>query len=68
MFPLRLIRKDILRMSQRHLATLLGVTSATIGNWERGRSVPSLTHLVAIRRAVLDRGAIWQDWWIWGGN
>jgi hypothetical protein len=39
-------------ISQRELSRRLNVTQPLISAWEQGKSVPSLTHIVAIESAL----------------
>lgn len=38
------------RLEQEELAKLVGVSRATVSNWERDVHVPSVTHYIAIAR------------------
>lgn len=44
-----------LGLSQRAMAQDLGVTHATIGQWERGESLPELERLIEVVRLLATR-------------
>lgn len=58
------IRKNILGVNQAALATIAGVTQATVSRWESGELSPDLSQLSSIRREVLSRGLTWSDAWL----
>lgn len=43
--------REILGIKQNRIAQLLEITPATVSNWEKGSSEPSLTNLVNISNA-----------------
>lgn len=65
--PVELAFKDSLRerlpavreqlgLNQQQLAKLLDVPPSTVNRWEKGRSLPSFKHLLAIYRHAADKG------------
>lgn len=49
---IRRCRKEVLHVSQRELATRLGVTAVAVGKWERGICLPSLDQAVGLSKAL----------------
>lgn len=65
MGPIRHIRKEILKVSQAELATLTGVTQATVSRWESGELEPDRKDMKVIRDTAIERGAQWDDNLFW---
>ena len=60
MNALRRIRLTIFKVTQSEMASIAGVTQATISRWENGVP-PSLEDMRAIRGAASDRHLDWDD-------
>ena len=50
MTQIKIIRREILRLSQEELARLCGVGQSTVARWEAGESEPLVSHAVIIAR------------------
>jgi len=46
------VRRVILRLSQRELADAVGVSTNTIGSWERGDTSPRIHRLPILAKAL----------------
>ena len=57
---IRSIRLNLFKVTQSEMATIVGVTQATVSRWENGVA-PSLDDLAAIRSAALARCLDWDD-------
>lgn len=57
------IRKNVIEASQTAFAAIAGTNQATVSRWERGELFPNLEQMRAIRSAVLESGADWDDRW-----
>ena len=63
MTPLVHIRKQVLKLSQRALADLVGTSQATVSRWERGELSPSLEEMARIRQEAKRLNLEWDDAW-----
>jgi transcriptional regulator with XRE-family HTH domain len=63
MNPMIHIRKTVLKMSQRELAAISGVTQTTVSRWEAGSLEPSREEMVKIRDEARRRRVKWSDRW-----
>ena len=61
MTAIRHIRKNVLKVSQATLASIVGTTQATVSRWEAGELSPNLTELEAIRAEAKRREIDWND-------
>jgi DNA-binding transcriptional regulator YiaG len=61
--PLKVIRKNILDLSQVEMAALTGTTQATVSRWENGELEPDRGQLAMIRAEAAARGVPWNDTW-----
>lgn len=59
--PLKHIRKQVLKVTQRRLAEIAGVSQATVSRWEDGELSPDLTEMAAIRSEAINLGRDWDD-------
>lgn len=63
MQPISHIRKSVFRCSQAELASLAGVSQATVSRWESGELNPNLDEMARIRAAALSASKDWDDRW-----
>lgn len=63
MNPMIHIRKTVLKMSQRELAAVSGVTQTTVSRWEAGSLEPSREEMARIRDEARKRRVRWNDRW-----
>jgi predicted transcriptional regulator len=63
MHPIEHIRKNVFGVSQVVLATITGVTQATVSRWEAGELEPSREEMGRIREEARSRGIAWDDTW-----
>jgi len=63
MGPIEHIRKNVFHASQTELASIAGVTQATVSRWENGQFEPSREELARIRDEAMARGVEWNDGW-----
>ncbi len=49
MTPFRRLRKEILKVTQAHIAEVTGTTQATVSRWESGELYPDARQLAALR-------------------
>jgi transcriptional regulator with XRE-family HTH domain len=42
------------RLTQEHLAALVGVSQQTVGFWEQGRRYPTLTHVAKLQEVLYE--------------
>lgn len=61
--PLKVIRKNILNLTQAEMAALTGAAQATVSRWETGELEPDRAHLAKIRAEAAKRGIEWSDTW-----
>ena len=61
MNPMFHIRKTVLKMSQRELAAISGVTQTTVSRWEAGALEPSRDEMEKIRAEARRRRVKWND-------
>lgn len=57
------IRKKVLKVSQRELAAISGVTQTTVSRWESGTLEPSRDEMLKIRDEARRRRVKWNDRW-----
>jgi transcriptional regulator with XRE-family HTH domain len=57
------IRKTVLKVSQRELAAISGVTQTTVSRWEAGSLEPSRDEMLRIRDEARRRRVKWNDRW-----
>lgn len=60
---MRHIRRQVLRLTQANMGSLIGVSQATISRWESGELKPSHDHLSAIRAQAHKQRVEWNDEW-----
>lgn len=53
--------RGLLDWSQTALAQAANLSESTVRDFEKGRRVPSINNLAAIKRALEDAGVIFQD-------
>lgn len=46
------VARKIANLTQKELATAVGVSESTVINWEKGRSEPTVSQAIAISQAV----------------
>ncbi|KFB10365.1 helix-turn-helix domain-containing protein [Nitratireductor basaltis] len=63
MSTIKFIRKELLGVSQSHMAVIAETNQATVSRWENGDSSPNLEQLGKIRAAVKAAGKDWKDEW-----
>ena len=63
-FPIRSIRKDVLGVTQKQLAELVGVTQGTVSKWEDGTLFPNVREMSIIRDFARKNGKPWSDSWV----
>lgn len=61
--PLRVIRKNILDLTQAEMAALTGAAQATVSRWETGELEPDRAQMAKIREEAAVRGIAWSDSW-----
>lgn len=61
--PMKIIRKSVLKLTQREMAELAGTAQSIVSRWERGELEPDRQQMSAIREAALARGVEWKDEW-----
>jgi transcriptional regulator with XRE-family HTH domain len=61
MSALRQIRMSVFNVSQAEMASVVGVSQATISRWESGQFEPDRKHLENIRKEAFCRGLSWSD-------
>ena len=61
--PLRIIRKNILNLSQAEMAELTATSQATVSRWETGELEPDRQQMAMIRSEAATRGIEWNDTW-----
>lgn len=62
-FPIRVIRKVVLGVTQKQFAEIAGASQTAVSRWEDGCQVPSLDELAKIRKFAVDAGKPWDDSW-----
>lgn len=63
MHPIEHIRKNVLCVTQGALASIAGVTQATVSRWEAGELEPGRGELDRIRTEAMNRRLPWDDRW-----
>ncbi|HZR62308.1 MAG TPA: helix-turn-helix domain-containing protein [Xanthobacteraceae bacterium] len=61
--PIQNVRKNILRLSQKVMAEVAGVSQGTVSNWESGASEPTRREMARVRTFAIQRGITWDDRW-----
>lgn len=66
MNAIKTIRKDVLHLTLRELAEILGVSQGTVSKWENGQHGPTVEHLAKVRAYAQRSGIAWSDSWFFG--
>lgn len=53
--------RGLLDWSQTKLAQMSNLSESTVRDFEKGRRIPSVNNLSAMRRAMEDEGVVFQD-------
>lgn len=62
------IRLEVFGATQEEMATIAGVSQATVSRWEAGQMQPTLRRLKRIRAAAQARRLKWNDRWFFAAS